>query len=262
MKKIFFYAIVITIVSCNSSKVKPKPVMQGAYFMTSQTVNDGKKDTKYTDLKQLKIYTDSFFMYTQLNPSDSVSGFGVGTYSTDTGTVIENSIFVARDTTSNTSAPTYKLTITTDPDGYEQIIPDIMIDSTKSKLTEEYQRVSINSKTPLDGVWKQTAFYTIKGNDTTKNEQIEYKAFYAGYFMFGSFLREAGANHDRAVIGFGTFTMDGNNKVKETDLNATYSIAVGQSFDIDIEMNGPDQYKQTIMNSDGTKSVELYERLK
>ncbi len=32
--------------------------MPGAYFMISQTINDGKKDTKLTDLKQLKIYTD------------------------------------------------------------------------------------------------------------------------------------------------------------------------------------------------------------
>ena len=34
------------------------------------------------------------------------------------------------------------------------------------------------------------------------------------------------------------------------------------TFDIDIEMTGADNYKQTITNADGTKSVEYYERVK
>ena len=148
------------------------------------------------------------------------------------------------------------------PDGYEQIIPDIMIDSTKQMLTEDYQKVSQKQTTPLDGVWKQTHFYTINGQDTVQGERIEYKAFYAGYFMYGSFLHEPGATHPRAVVGFGTFKMDGPSKVNEVDLNATYSIAVGQSFSVNVEMDGPDKYKQTIVSADGSKSVELYERMK
>jgi hypothetical protein len=50
MKKLIFLAVVLAVIGCNTSKVKPKPKMAGAYFMISQTVNDGKKDTKYTDL--------------------------------------------------------------------------------------------------------------------------------------------------------------------------------------------------------------------
>lgn len=261
MKKLFFCSLVLTIVGCSTSSVKPALKMQGAYFMTSQTVKTGNKENKLTDLKQLKIYTDSFYMYTQVNPSDSVSGFGIGTYSSDTGTVVENTIFVARDTVSSTDHNSYEVSIKINPDGYEQTIPEILIDSQKSKLTEEYQKVSIDSVTPLDGVWKETSYYLINGKDTTKGERTQYKAFYAGYFMFGTFLKDVGStNH--SVIGFGTFTMDGNTKMKETDLNATYSIAVGHSFMIDVELDGPDHYKQTIVNSDGTKSVELYERLK
>src|SRR5664279_2935899 len=98
MKNLIFGCIVLAVISCTST-IKETPKMPGAYFMTSQTINDGTKDTKYTDLKQLKIYTDSFMMYTQLNPSDSVSGFGVGSYTaTDTGTVIENDVYSSRDT--------------------------------------------------------------------------------------------------------------------------------------------------------------------
>jgi hypothetical protein len=261
MKNLIFSFIVLIAIGCNTS-VKETPKMPGAYLMISQTLNDGKKDTKYTDLKQLKIYTDNFFMYTQVNPPDSVSAFGVGTYSADTGIVTENGIFSARDSTYSATPASFKLNITKSPDGYEQVIPEIVSDSQKYKLTEEYQTVGKTTVTaPIDGVWKEINSYSLNGKDTVKNVRTQYKAFYAGYFMFGaSFKDSASKNH--TGIGFGTFEMAGDNKMKETDLNSTYSIIAGQSFDIDIEMTGTDNYKQTITNKDGSKSVEFYERLK
>ena len=56
--------------------------------------------------------------------------------------------------------------------------------------------------------------------------------------------------------------MEGNNKLKVTDLNSTYSIIAGQSFMIDVEMSGSDKFKQTITQASGLKDVEVYERLK
>lgn len=260
MKNFIFCCIVLAAVSCNSN-VKETPHMQGAYFMISQTVNDGKKDTKYTDLKQLKIYTDSFMMYTQVNPADSVSGFGVGSYTADTGTVTENVIYSARDTTFNGGPATYKLNITKTPEGYTQVIPRIVTDSQTFKLTEEYQATGKDQKTPLDGVWKQTDYYILRGKDTLRSKRTQFKAFYAGYFMYGHTVNDS-THKNFTGIGFGTFEMAGDNKIKETDLNSTYSIAVGQSFTVDFEMNGPDKYKQVIVSADSSKSVEFYERLK
>lgn len=259
MKNLIFCLIILTAISCNSTKETPH--MPGAYLMSSQVVNNGKTDTKYTTLKQLKIYTDSFFMFTQVNPADSVSGFGVGTYNTDTGTVVEHVIFSARDTTFDATAPTYRLNITKTPDGYEQIIPEITINSQKSRLTEEYHTVGVSKKTPLDGVWKEIRSYNYKGNDTTQNNRIQYKAFYDGYFMFGHSAIDSASRH-HAGIGFGTFEMVGDDKIKETDLNSTYSIIAGQTWDVTIEMNGADSYKQTLTNADGSTGVEYYERLK
>ena len=259
MKNLIFSFIVLYAISCNTS-TENNPNMPGAYLMTTQTVNNGKTEAKLASLKQLKIYTDAFWMYAQVNPADSVSGFGVGSYTVDSGMVIENVIFSARDTTYNTSAPSYKLNITKTPDGYEQVIPEIIIDSQKSKLTEVYQAVG-TSKSPLDGVWKEINSYSLKGNDTIKNVRIQFKAFYAGYFMFSASYKDS-ASKNHTGIGFGTFVMDGNNKMKETDLNSTYAIIAGQSFNIDIDMSGTDNYKQTITNADGTKSVEFYARLK
>lgn len=261
MKNLTISFIVLSAIGCNTSTVKETPSMPGAYLMTSQTINDGKKDTKLTSLKQLKIYTDSYYMYAQVNPDNSVSGFGVGSYFSDSGMVTENVIFSARDTTYNPTPASYKLNITKNPDGYEQIIPDIVIDSQKSTLTEVYQTVGTTVKSPLDGVWKETGSYITKGKDTTKNDRTQFKAFHAGYFMFGSSNKDS-VSKNHTVIGFGTFEMTGDNKMKETDLNATYSIVAGQSFNIDIEITGPDNYKQTITQPDSAKSVEYYERLK
>jgi hypothetical protein len=260
MKNLISTCLVFVAISCNTTSVKKAPKMPGAYFMNSQTLNDGVKDTKYTDLKQLKIYTDSFVMYTQVNPTDSISAFGVGSYTADTGTVTENIIFSGRDTSFNDSPQSFKLNITITPDGYEQVIPEIISDSKKYKLTEVYQKVSTTAKTPLDGIWKEINSYTVSGKDTVKNIRTQYKAFYAGYFMFGRSFKDS-VSKNNIGIGFGTFVMNGDNKIKETDLNSTYAIIAGQSFDVDIEMNGKDNYNQTISYPDGSKSIEFYERL-
>jgi hypothetical protein len=260
MKNLILSFIVLYAIGCNTS-TQNNPSMPGAYLMTTQTVNNGKTETKLASLKQLKIYTDAFYMYAQVNPSDSVSGFGIGSYTVDSGMVIENEIFSARDTTFNSSSPIYKLNITKTPDGYEQVIPEIVIDSQKSKLTEVYQTVGTSVKSPLDGMWKEINSYSLNGKDTIKNVRTQFKAFYSGYFMFGASYKDS-ASKNHTGIGFGTFVMDGNNKMKETDLNSTYAIIAGQSFNIDIDMSGTDNYSQTITNSDGSKSVEFYERLK
>lgn len=259
MKNLIFCTVLFVAIGCKSN-VKKTPRMPGAYFMISQTVNDGKKDKKYTDLKQLKIYTDSFMMYVQVNPGDSVSGFGVGTYTADTGAVIETRIYSAHDTVIGKPA-NFTLYITNTPTGYTQVIPEISIASQNSKLTEEYQSVGKTQTTPLDGVWKETKFYIAKGKDTTWGKPIQYKAFYAGYFMFGQTVTDSSGKISTG-IGFGTFEMNGDKKIKETDLNSTYSIIAGNAFDVEFEMNGADNYVQTIHSPDGSKSVEAYERLK
>jgi uncharacterized protein (DUF2147 family) len=56
--------------------------------------------------------------------------------------------------------------------------------------------------------------------------------------------------------------MNGENQIKETDLNSTYSIIAGQSFMVDIQLNGKNNYQQTITHPDSSKTVEFYQRLK
>ena len=55
--------------------------------------------------------------------------------------------------------------------------------------------------------------------------------------------------------------MNGN-KVKESMRASTYSSVRGHDFDIDIKLNGSDGFTQTITDTDGTKNIEVYIRLK
>ena len=259
MKKSIFCVSVIIAIGCNSSTVET-PKMPGTYFMSYQILDDGKNETKYTDLKQLKIYTDDYFMYVQVNPKDSVSAFGVGSYTTDTSTVVEHVIYSASDTNFTTTPKTYKLHVTKSPDGYQQVIPEIVSNSITYKLTEMYENSGTATSTPLDGVWKELNSYTLTGDDTVRNDRIQYKAFHNGYFMFGHTFTDDMAKK-RTGIGFGTFKTISDSKIQETDLNSTYAVIAGQTFDIDIKMDGKDKFMQVVNNADGTKGVEFYERV-
>lgn len=260
MKNSIFSLIFLIAIGCNSSE-KVTPTMPGTYYMQSQTISDGTQDTKYTQLKQLKIYTDDYFMYVQVNPSDSFSAFGVGSYVADTGSVIENVILSVSDTTFNNTPQAFNLIINQTRDGYEQIIPEITFNTQKYKLTEVYEKVKDKPDSKLDGVWKEINSYTLVNGDTIKNTRTQYKAFYDGYFMFGHTFLDSTSNRQTG-IGFGTFEMINDNKIVETDLNSTYSIIAGQTFDVDIEMDGEDHFKQVVYNKDGSKGVEFYERIK
>ena len=96
--------------------------MSGAYKMLSQSVKTDKTDTTYSSLHQLKIYTDDYMMYANFNSPDSVSGFGIGTYTMDKDTLVENVIYNASDTVKNESPGSFKLAIEKTAKGYKQII--------------------------------------------------------------------------------------------------------------------------------------------
>ncbi|MEP6583989.1 MAG: hypothetical protein ABJA90_06970 [Ginsengibacter sp.] len=258
MKSIIISFLIVSLFSCTDTSNSPD--MPGTYLMKSQTLYDGTKDTKLNSLKQLKIYTDSFFMYSQVNPADSVSAFGVGSYTPGKESVTENVIYSASDSTLGKPI-SYKLEIEKDQDGYKQVIPEIVVQGEKSKLTEEYQEVGHSAKTPLDGLWKEVKSYNIRGKDTIMNVRTQYKTYYDGYFMFGHTVKDS-TSKTIVGIGFGTFEMKSDNQIKETDLNSTYSIIAGNTFDVDVEMESPDKYRQMIHNADGTIGVEYYERLK
>ncbi len=260
--KVIFAIAFMAVIGCNDAAKEEPMRIAGAYTMLSQVINDGTKDTTFLTLKQLKIFTDNYMMYANVNPADSVSGFGVGTYTVDSGMVEEHVIYSASDTSASNEAAHFKLQIEKTANGYKQIIPEITgRNNQKLKLTETYETVGTNAKTPLDGVWKEIQRFTLKGKDTVINKSIQYKCYAAGHFMFGHTYTDS-TKKLHTGIGYGTFEMNSSDKVKENVQASTYYQIKGKSFDIDIEMNGADAYKQTITNADGSKDVELYQRLK
>ena len=260
--KLLFATALLAIAGCNNADQTGNAKMPGVYKMLSQSVKSAKTDTTYSSLQQLKMFTADYMMYANFSPSDSVSSFGIGSYSVNKDTVTENVLYNASDTTKSDMANSFKLVIEKTSRGYRQVIPDITTQSGDHiKLTEEYETAGTAVTSPLDGAWKQIKRYSIKGADTTSDKTVQYKMYGGGHFIFGNTWSDS-TNKNHTGMGYGTFVMNGNNKSKETVMVSTYSTISGQSFDLEIEMIGTDEYKQTITDKDGTKGVEVYQRMK
>lgn len=261
MKNISLSAALLLLISCNSSTKPKTPEMPGTYFMESQTLKSANALKTYKELKQLKIYTDKYFMYVQVNPADSMSAFGVGSYTTDTGIVNEQNLYHAMDTSFTENPQKFILQITRTPDGYEQVIPEMKSDTSKYRLTEVYRKVGTAESSPINGIWKETRSYKIIAGDTVINNRVQYKAFNDGYFMFGQVVEDASAKK-RTGIGFGTLTIVNDNEIKEMELNSSYAFIMGKEFTINLTWDGHDKFIQSFTDADGTAVREYYERLK
>lgn len=236
--------------------------MPGAYQMKSVTVKSNQFDTSYTDVNQLKIYTGNYMMYANINAPDSVSSFGIGTYVAKQNSLTEHVIYSAGDATENIQPASFDLAIKKSGNGYSQFIEGMQDNSgQKFDLTEVYESEGTTAKTPLDGAWKLSKSYLINGADTTVNTVTQYKTYYAGNCIWGHTWKDS-TNKIHTGIGFGKFSMPAPNKVKESMTASTYSEVRGHDFTIDVAMIGKDGFKQTMTHADGTKSVEIYERLK
>lgn len=259
--KLFFAFALLTFVGCNNTDETATVNMPGAYKMLSQSVKNSKMDSSYSSMQQLKIYTEDFMMYANFNPADSMSGFGIGTYSVSKDTVTEHIMYSANDTSKNDAARSFDLLIAKTDNGYKQVIQDMLFGDEKTTLTEDYTAEKSTAKSPLDGAWKQIRSYNVKGTDTSEFKNTQYKIYHDGNFIFGHTYSDS-ANINHTGMGYGTFTMTGNNKSKESVLVSTYYQVRGKDVDIDIEMTGNDEYKQTIVDIDGSKGVEIYQRLR
>jgi hypothetical protein len=261
--KFTYAAFLLLFIGCTGSEKKEAELnMPGVYKMVSLFVKTDKTDTSYTNADQLKIYTSDFMMYAVVNSPDSVSSFGIGSYLVGKDTVTENVIFRANDTAVSEKPASFNLAIKKTEKGYQQLITGMQNNAgEKMDMTESYESTGLAVTTPLDGTWKLVKRYQIKGKDTTFNKATEYKTYFAGYCMWGTNWKDS-ASKTHTGIGFGKFTMAGNNKVKESMMVSTFAQVRGHDFDIDIELMGKDGFKQTMVETDGTIAVEVFERLK
>ena len=255
-----FVLIPVIILSVQACAPKEELKMRGAYSMMRQVINDGSKDS-VLDRKQLKIYTDKHMMYASPNVTDSFANFGVGTYTVQDGKLKETRFYSAEG---GEKTDTFSLNITKNMDGYTQVIENMVLDSGKYTLTEDYNTVGTDQKSDLDGIWKQVrnVYITKKGDSSVNSNPLEYKAFESGYFIWAITVTDS-LNKKTSVFGYGHFEMQGNNKSRETVVNSTFrSGLVGKTYEVDIEFTGKDSYRQTITFANGDRSIEVYERLK
>jgi hypothetical protein len=259
--RIFFAGALLFLVACNNADKKEAVNVTGAWKMLSQHIKQGTTDTTYTNIQQLKIFTGDHMMYANVDPKDSSGSFGVGSYAASADTITEHVVYNASGANKDDTARTFHLVITKSDKGYKQLINQMATSSQPFALTEEYEATTGEAQTPLDGLWKLSKAITIRGKDTTVDKITQYKAYYAGHVIWGHTYTDS-LNKNHTGIGFGTFAMNGNNKAKENMVSSTYSQVTGQSFDLDISTNGADEFTQTIVEKDGTKGIETYQRVK
>jgi hypothetical protein len=257
MKQLFAFISMLLIVSCkNQTNVD----MVGAYSLNTQVLNDGSKDS-VIDRKQLKIYTNGYFMYASPNVTDSFANFGIGKYIVRGDKLHEYRFYTAE---AGDKQDSFTVTINDNSDGYQQVIDAIHISGKDYKLTESYESVSTEAKSPLDGAWKQVRniYINKNGDSSVNNNPLEYKVFQSGYFIWAITVQDS-TKRRTSVFGYGPFEMIGNNKMKETVANTTFvSGLLGKTYEVDLEFPSADMYRQTITFANGDKSVEVYERLK
>jgi len=258
MKTVLGIILIFFIIACQQEKPEKPLSMAGAYTMTRQVLNDGTKDS-LLDRSQLKIFTDNFVMYASPNLTDSFANFGIGKYHVTDDRIVEEIFY----TTSTDQRDSSVLKIeTNNQNGYKQVIEQLPIGGKNYKLIEEYQNVGSAITSPLDGAWKQVrnVYVPNKGDSSVNKTPVEYKIYQSGYFIWATTTKDS-AQKNVSVFGYGTFEYDGKNRSKETMMNSTFVSTKGRSYDVFVEMNGRNAYRQTITFANGDRSIEYYERI-
>lgn len=261
MKRILILAALLSCIIGGCKQTK-KVSQAGVYKLEKQMASGGGKDTVYSRT-QIKIYTDKYFMYAGTAPDSSV-GFGTGSYNFETGNrIIERNIYSSgyRDSTKS-----FNLIITTRTDtGYTQVIPDlIVVKGVKYKLIENYAKLPPGSDTSiLDGLWKLDKTYWVKGKDTLRQNETQYKIFWGGHFMFiHRYPLDKAATKFKNGFGYGTFSFK-QDTLSEEDEMSSHAMLLNRRFAIRITFNGNDEYSQIINDSKAhEQTTEIYRRVK
>ena len=260
MKKILVLTVALLSCLIFGCKKKEKVSQAGIYQLEKQMVSGGGKDTLYSR-KQFKIYTGRYFMYASMAPDSSV-GFGAGSYTLDTGNrIIERNIYSSGYLDSSKS---FNVNIISRTDSsYSQAIPDIaVIKGVSYKLTENYGRVPSADTSVLDGLWKLDRTYWVKGKDTTRSNETQFKIFWGGHFMFvHRYPLDQAVTKFKNGFGYGTFSFKRDTLTEEDEMSS-HSVLVGRKFAIKITLNGKDEYSQVINDPEANvQTTEIYRRV-
>lgn len=259
MKRFLIYTALLSCIIWGCKKTK-KISYEGVYKLDKQMVSGGGKDTVYARA-QIKIYTDDHYIYAGIAPDSSV-GFGLGTYSIDTGNmIVEHNVYSSR---SLDSAQIFTLVMSKTDNGYTQVIPDVAtVNGVKYKMTETYTQIPAEGTSALDGIWYLDKTFWVKGKDTTTQNETQYKAFWGGHFMFiHRYPLDQTATRYKNGFGYGEFSLQ-NDTLSEEDEMSSHAVLLNRKFAIKITFNGHDEYSQIINDAkNNEQTTEIYKRLK
>jgi hypothetical protein len=258
MKKLLLSLSAVVVLATACQQPKAPESQAGVYKMESSNVKGGNTDSTYANPHQLKIYNASHYFYVAMSDDSTVS-FGLGSYKQEGANITETNIY---NTGSLDTAADFKLTVVKTDKGYTQNIPEIVVNGSKYALTETYAAVAATGTSDLDGVWKQTANYTMKGKDSSSTPGVQFKIYHAGHFIFAHrYPTDATNTVFKKGFGSGTFTY-ANGVAEETNDFSNYPSVIGVKYTLKIVFNGKDEFTQTITDEKtGNYTVETYKRL-
>ncbi len=256
-KLIFAALMVCTILGCKKTEIVSQA---GVYKLEKQVVSGGGKDSTYKRA-QYKIYTDQFFMYAGMAPDSSV-GFGTGAYNLDSGNrIVERNIYSSGYLDSSKS---FNLIIKRSNSGYAQTIPGLaIIRGVKYNLKERYSKLpTVTDTSVLDGLWKLYKTFWVKGKDTLRQNETQFKIFWGGHFMFvHRYPLDKAATKFKNGFGYGTFSFKRDTLTEEDEMSS-HSVLVGRKFAIKITLNTRDEYQQVIFDPKANEqTTEIYRRV-
>jgi hypothetical protein len=258
MKKILIYSALLSCMISGCKKIE-KIYYSGVLKLDKQVVSGGKKDTVIAK-EQMKIYTDHNYMYAGVAPDSSVT-FGLGSYELDSdSTIVEHNIYNNR---ALDSAQIVVVTVKKTGNGRTEIIPDFgRYKSVTYKMSEEYIKLPVTGASNLDGTWELDKVFWVKGKDTLRQHETQFKVFWRGHFMFIHHypINALGTDYKNG-FGYGTFSLK-NNTLNEEDKMSSHSVLLNRKFVIKITFNGKDKYSQ-VTEDPKTKeqTTEVYKRL-
>lgn len=261
MYKYLTVIVLLSIITagCNNQKAQNQPI-DGVYNMVSQTFKSDMLDSTFTQLKQLKIYHNGYVIYARVNTADSLGAFGMGTFTMDSGRLTENIVFSATDTLADINTFAITENITQNDKGFTMFIPNINAGQGKMSVTEQYETAGTGTKSALDGIWKQSSGYSYKGTDTVFWNDVQYKAFYGGHFVYGNYVGMNGINKG-TYTSFGTFSLNGNTLQQNITSSSTPALN-GKTVNIKVNFTGDDTYAETHDAPNGRIEVIVYQRMK
>jgi len=259
MKRIIICAALLIGIFIGCKSTKSQLTQPGVYKMDKATVSGGGKDTVYPRT-QFKIYTEDHFAYASLAPDSSV-GFGVGNYHLDTGNhIVEINIYSSRVLDSSAN---YYVAFTRKDSAYQQKLKMPSPSGAIYTMTEAYTQLPASGTSKIDGLWKLDKAYIVKGKDTTKQSETQFKVYWGGHFLFVHRYPVANnATKFKNGFGYGEFTLK-NDTLSETEQVTSHPTLMGRSFSIKINFKNDDEYSQVITDEkSGEQSVEIYIKLK